>query len=644
MQRTRKLLILLFSGIILSTSLFSADRRQQNTENTSGITVITGATVIDGSGASPAKNTVVIRGDRIERVAPDVAIPAGARVINADGQTLLPGLFDLHTHLPYATASGIAGDWPKNLKAYLYCGVTSVVDFGTYPETFEPMRRLIKTGIVDAPRLSLAARITTPGGHGAEGGRGDFFSLEVSTPREARAAVRRVLPYQPDVIKAFTDGWRYGTAPEMTSMNEETLTALVDEAHQHGLKVLTHTVTLAKAKIAARSGVDVIDHGISDTEVDDEVIRLMREKGTTYAPTLAVYEPRGRDILSPLLATVLAPSVLAMIHPPLTPRPNNITGNIEEAANAARSRRWKFLQANTAAFGRSGITFGVGTDAGVTGTHHGWATLREMQLLVAGGLTPLEAITAATGNAARALKVDDERGSIVAGKLADLVLVEGEPDKNIHDIERIKRVFIGGKEIDREKLAREISAPSVSAIPAIKARELIDDFENSEGNGLLDRSRLDTLWINSTDAGVDPSPMVYGRIAREPGKYALSVTGKLSEKDKPFIRINVPLSRGAVEPVDAREFRGLRFDVRGEGDYRLVVPTYKIRDSGYFQAPFHADSRWQTVSIEFSSLTQVGARKSVKWTGDDLLMLGFEIARSPGSFVWLELDNVRFYK
>jgi imidazolonepropionase-like amidohydrolase len=643
MQRTRKLLILLFSGLIFSTSLFSADRRQQNTENTGGITVITGATVIDGSGASPVKNIVVIRGDRIETVAPKVAIPAGARVIKADGLTLLPGLFDLHTHLPYATASGIAGDWPKNLKAYLYCGVTSVVDFGTYPETFEPMRRLIKTGIVDAPRLSLAARITTPGGHGAEGGRGDFFSLEVSTPREARAAVRRILPYQPDVIKAFTDGWRYGTAPEMTSMNEETLTALVDEAHQHGLKVLTHTVTLEKAKIAARSGVDVIAHGISNTEVDDEVIRLMREKGTTYAPTLAVYEPRGRDILSPLLASVLAPSVLALIHPPLTAPPDNIT-DIDEASNSARSRRWQFLQANTAALRRSGITFGVGTDAGVTGTHHGWATLRELQLLVAGGLTPLEAITAATGNAARALKVDNERGSIVAGKLADLVLVEGEPAKNIRDLERIKRVFIGGKEIDREKLAREIAAPTVSAIPSIKARELIDDFESSEGNVSLDRSRLDTLWINSTDAGVDPSPMVYGRIVREAGKHALSVTGKMSEKDKPFIRINVPLSRGAVEPVDAREFRGLRFDVRGEGDYRLVIPTYKIRDFGYFQAPFHADSGWQTVSIDFSSLTQPGARKSVKWTGDDLLMLGFEIARSPGSFVWLELDNVRFYK
>jgi imidazolonepropionase-like amidohydrolase len=638
-------------GGIFSATLFSADGRQQNAETTgsaASLTVITGATIIDGSGAKPAPSTVVIRGDRIETVAPAVEIPAGARVIKADGYTLLPGLFDLHTHLPYATASGIAGDWPKNLKAYLYCGVTTVVDFGTYPETFEPMRRLIRDKIIEAPRISLAARITTPGGHGAEGGRGDFFSLEVSTPREARAAVRQVLPYQPDVIKAFTDGWRYGTAPEMTSMNEETLTALVDEAHKHGLEVLTHTVTRERAKIAARSGVDVIAHGIGNAGVDDEVIKLMKEKGTTYAPTLAVYEPRGRAILTPLLETVLAPSVRAMIQPPLMPLPNSedIPSSITDANpdRSARARRWQILQGNTAALRRGGITFGVGTDAGVTGTHHGWATLRELQLLVAGGLTPLEAITAATGNAARAIKLYHERGSIVAGKLADLVMVEGEPHNNIRDIERIRRVFIGGQEIDREKLAREIASPEVTAIPAVKARELIDDFERPVNNGSLGRSRLDTLWVNSTDSGVDPSRMVYGRIVREAGKHALSVTGKMSEKDRPYIRINVPLSRGAIEPVDAREFRGLRFDARGDGDYRLLVPTSGVRDSGYFQAAFKADSQWRTVSIDFSSLTRAWARTTMKWTGDDLLMLSFEIARPAGSFVWLELDNLQFYK
>lgn len=612
-----------------------------HTQNNSDLTAIVGAMVIDGTGAEPKKATVIIRGERIEAVTPvDTKPPANARIINAEGQTLIPGIFDLHTHLPYSSVGGAASDWPKNLKAYLYCGVTSVVDFGTYPETFEPMRRLIKTGVIEAPRISLAARMSTPGGHGAEAGRGDFFSLEVTTPREARAAVRRVLPYQPDVIKVFTDGWRYGAASDMTSMNEDTLTALVDEAHKNGLEVLTHTVSLDKAKIAARSKVDVIAHGVGDKPADEELFKLMKASGTTYVPTLAVYEPRGRDILSPLLATVLPESARNVMNPQLIPPQNpplKPAAGSAENGDAPRVRRWGILQNNTAALRKAGITFGTGTDAGVTGTHHGWATLRELQLLVAGGLTPLEAITAATGNAARAIKVDAERGTIAAGKLADLVLIAGEPDKNIADIEKIKRIFLGGRELDREKLAREMAAPALSAIPAIKTQELVDDFESANG-----RSRLDTLWVNSSDAGVDASKMIFGRINREAGNQALSVTTRMSEKDRPFARINIPLSKGAIEPVDAREFRGVRFDVRGDGDYRLIVPTFNIRSNAQFSAPFKAATQWQTISLEFSSLKLPS--NSGQWTGADLLMLSFEIARPAGAFGWLELDNIRFFR
>ncbi|MGE0126771.1 MAG: amidohydrolase family protein [Blastocatellales bacterium] len=627
--------LLLPVAILFCVGLLSANARKQNNEN---VIAITGATVIDGTGAEPAKQTIVIRGDRIETVAPKIELPAGARVIKADGMTLMPGMFDLHTHLPYSSVRGAGADWPKNVKAYLYCGVTSVVDFGAYAEMFEPMRRLIKTGVVEAPRISLAARMTTPGGHGAEGGRGDFFSLEVSTAREARAAVRRVLPYQPDVIKVFTDGWRYGAAPDMTSMNEETLAALVDEAHKNGLEVLTHTVSLEKAKIAARAGVDVIAHGIGDKAADEELFKLMRARGVTYAPTLAVYEPRGRDILTPLLETVLAPSARLMINPRLVPPQNpplRPADGSAENGDTPRLRRWAVLQNNTASLGKAGITFGAGTDAGVTGTHHGWATLRELQLLVAGGLTPLEAITAATGNAARAIKVDGERGTITPGKLADLVLIAGEPHKNISDIEKIKRIFLGGRELNREKLAREIAEAGATPLPAAKAQELIDDFESANG-----RSSIDTLWVNSTDSGVDATKMIFGRVAREAGNHALSTTARMSEKERALGRINIPLSRGAIEPVDAREFRGVQFDARGDGDYQLLVSAY---DAPNFQAPFKASPQWQTIRIDFSSFRQSQAQ-SAPWPGDKLRMLSFEIARSAGAFGWMEIDNVRFYR
>jgi imidazolonepropionase-like amidohydrolase len=629
MKRIFSLFLILFSAGFLC-----ADARPQSSP---GEIAIVGAKVIDGTGAPPREANVVIREDRILAVGPGAEFAPTARVIDGKGMTLIPGLFDLHTHLPYASASDGLDDWPKNLKAYLYCGVTSVVDFGSYPETFEPMRRLIRTGVVPAPRISLAARISTPGGHGAEGGRGEFFTLEVSTAREARAAVRRVLPYHPDVIKAFTDGWRYGAAPDLSSMNEETLTALVDEAHKNGLEVLTHTVTLDRAKIAARAGVDALAHGIGDKEVDNELFGLMKAKGTAYVPTLAVFEPRGRDVLTPLLDAVLPPAARRGVNPPLVPPQNpplQPAAGSAENGDTPRLRRWTILQNNTAALRKAGITFAVGTDSGVTGTHHGWATLRELQLLVAGGLTPMEAITAATGGAARVVKADGERGTIAPGKFADLVLIDGAPDKDIRDIEKVKRVFLGGKEIDREKLAREMAEPGATILPALQARELIDDFESPNG-----RSSIDTLWVNSTDSGADASRMLYGKIARQDRGHALSASVRMSAKERPYGRLTLPLSRGAVEPVDARAFRALRFDARGDGDYRLLVASYNAPD---FQATFAASKQWRTVSVDFSALKR--SSPGPPWAGDSLRSLSFEVARMAGEFGWLEIDNLRFYR
>lgn len=614
----------LFLSVLL---LLSANPTQEQTN----VIAIVGATVVDGTGAAPLKATVLVRGDRIVAVGANVKIPTGARVINATGQTLLPGLFDLHTHLFNSPTGPGTPDWAKYLKAYLYCGVTSILDLSPYPEVYEPMRRLLATGVVTGPRVSLAARMTTPGGHGAEGGRGEIHTQEVSTPREAIAAVQHVVPYHPDVIKVFSDGWRYGAASDMTSMNEDALTTLVQEAHKNGIEVVTHTVTLEKAKVAARAGVDAIIHGIGNAEADEELIQLMKASGTFYVPTLSVYERKTPNNNAPLLKAVLeqnqtdaAPTVVANPNP-----------------QSPQARRWQNLMHNTAALKKGGVTFGNGTDAGMPSTHHGYATLHELQLLVAGGLTPLEALTAATGNSARALKVDHERGTIAVGKLADLLLVEGAPHQTISDIERIKSVFLGGREIDREQLTRAITTPMQTPIPAVKATELVDDFESTKG-----RSQLDTLWLYSTDPSHDHSQVIFTRTLRDATNHVLSALAQMSVQTRPFVRMNIPLSRGAIEPVDVRAFRGVRFDVRGEGDYRLVVPTREVRNTqAYFQAPFMANAKWETVSIEFSALKS-GAQNNlpIVWTGADALMLSFEIARPAGAIGWLELDNIRFFK
>jgi imidazolonepropionase-like amidohydrolase len=588
---------------------------------------ITGAMVVDGTGAAPRKTTVLLRNGKIAGLGGDLAVPTNARVIDATGKTLVPGFFDVHTHLPYSAGANLTGDWPKNLKAYLYCGVTSVVDFGTYGEMFEPMRRLLRTGAVAGPHIQFAARMTTPGGHGAEAGWGDFFSIEVSTAREATAKAKKLMVYKPDAIKVFTDGWRYDMSPDLSSMEPETLTAIVEEAHKAGIPVLTHTVTLERAKIAAQSGVDVIAHGIGNAPTDSAITSLMKQKGTTYAPTLAVFEPRPRNQLPPLLEMVLEPAMRAIVKESSGAR-----------ASAQRLKRWENLQQSVAAMRDAGVPVATGTDAGVTGTYHGWSTLRELELLVDSGLTPLQAITAATGVSARAVKMAGQRGTIAPGMTADLVLLGGDPLRDIRDIEKIERVFLSGVELDRAQLARDIAKPEMTPLPTRTAVALVDDMEGAEG-----RTQLGTLRVDSYDAGSDHSRMLFTRTLRKPGDHALLIQAKMSEKAHPYARLDLPLSPGAVEPVDASAFQGVRFEARGDGEYRLMVAVRSARDRSAFSAQFTASSEWKEVRIPFSALRQPASAEKVKWTARDMLMLTFEIARPAGGEGWLELDNVRFW-
>lgn len=580
--------------------------------------LIRNARVIDGTGAPPRAADILIDGDGIQRVGAGLAAPAGARVIDARGKTALPGLHDLHTHVPYSTVGGNTQDWGKNLKAYLRSGVTSLADFGTYPETYQPVRELLAGGAWQGPRVHFAARFTTPGGHGAEGGRGDFFTQKVLTPRDAHAAMARVLPYKPDVIKVFTDGWRYATAADMTSMEQDTLQAIVEDAHNAGIPVMTHTVTLAKAKIAAAAGVDAIMHGIQDVPVDPELIALMKKNNVAYGPTAAVYEPRSGYLNEPLMAQVLEPAAMAALkNRPMLAKPS-----------AQRIRKYEVLKQNVAALHKAGITLLAGTDAGITGTHHGWASLREVKLLAGAGLGNLEAIRAATSNAARVLRTNG--GLIAEGKRADLILIDGNPAEKIDDIDRIETVVQSGRLVDLAALTAAIHAEGPSPIEPVKAAPLLDDFERSDG-----RSAIDTRWVNSTDPGHDHTEMIYSRVARATGDHALSIHARMAENARPFGRMNLPLRRGAVAPADAGEFAGVEFEARGDGAYGLRISARHAATP--HTAAFTAAPAWSTVRIPF-------AKMSGEWRGDNLTMLSFELARGAGERAWLELDNIRFYK
>ncbi len=627
MKRLALLVALLLGALTLSPR--AAQDTPRSADPPTAPIAIVGATIVDGTGAAPYVGTVVLRGDRIADAGPAVQPPAGATIVKGDGLTLIPGLFDLHTHVQVSASGQLPADWPKSLMAYLYAGVTSIAELGSHQEQFDAVRALLADGTVQGPRVAFAARFSSPAGHGAESGRPDTHTREVLTPRDANDGMAAVLAGpKPDLIKVFTDGWRYGTAPDMSSMQEETLAALIVQAHAANLPVITHTVTVARAKIAARAGADIIGHGMNDGDVDAELIDLLKTHKMTYVPTLSVYEPKGGRPTTPLLSEVLDPAILEAFN----------ESPARTAAVAPPTRRWLALMRNTSLLRQAGVTFGAGTDNGMPSTFHGWNTLRELTLLVQGGLTPLEAITAATGNSARALRVDKDRGTIAAGRLADLVLIDGRPHERIADLERIRTVYFAGRAVDRAKLRARITSPELAPLPARTPPVLLDDFE-----GAGDRASNGQLWVNYSDSGHDRSRAIWTHGLRTAKNHTLSIQSRMAHKDRPYTQLVLPLAGGGLLPADLRPFSGVTFDARGDGAYRFVIWTRSAREYVSYYAPFSAGASWSTITIDFASLMKDDARVST-WKRDAATAVVFETSRGPGDTAWLEIDNLTLRK
>ncbi|MGY1425362.1 amidohydrolase family protein [Lysobacter sp. A289] len=568
---------------------------------------ITHATVFDGSGAAPYPATVLIRDQRIVGVDPGLKVPKGAVVVDAAGKTLMPGLFDLHTHwTPNSSPSSSA----VLSGVYLAAGVTTVNDFHQAPESYAPRRDWLATMV--APHVNFAARMSTPLGHGADWAD-PATTRWVNSPEAARNAVRALLPYRPNLIKVFTDGWRYGHMPDNTSMDPWTLAALVEEAHANGLKVATHTVTVARAGFAGDAKVDLIAHSIQDRVLDADTIARFKAGGTYYAPTLTVYEPIRMGQSAPV--------------------------DPQDPKLLSRQRNFITAMENVRLLHEAGVPIALGTDAGMPGTPHGAATLRELELLVQAGLTPAEALLAGTATSAAAMGLQDDRGRIAKGQRADLLLVDGKPWQDIADIKRLSRVWLDGQ---------LVHGPGVN-LPASNSRRypeptaigsLVDDFERAD-----QRTALDTLRTDDNDGGNDRTWQLTRVVPRADGGHALRTMARMSSKERAYASVVVPLSRGSVRPVDLRDFRGVRFDIRGEdGSHALMV---KGLEGGRWKADIPVQPQWQKVTVDFSQLQYAPYRvvegESRPWAGDDVTDLQFIVNGEGARMPWFELDNVQFY-
>ena len=411
-----------------------------------GVVALRAARLIDGTGAPPIKNAIVIvTNNKITAVgdASSVRIPSGAKVIDLGDVTLLPGFIDAHTHLVGRVLGDPEGEMSLvrdfdsfgailgvlHARDTLMAGFTSVRNVGASGR-FDDMalRKAINEGWTIGPRMETAGHaIGITGGHCDENGfRPGVLQLGpidgvANGPEEIRAAVRYQIKYGADVIKTCATGGvlSEGDAVGATQYSFEELKALVEESNKLDRKVAAHAHGTEGIKLAVRAGVSSIEHG---SFLDEEGARMMVERGTFLVPTLMAGEGVERAAKNGVLKGLRAEKAFA--------------------AAAAIRRGIKIAVANR-------VQIALGTDAGVI--PHG-TNAREFFLLVEwGGLSPMDSIIAGTMNGAKLLGWDKNLGSITPGKWADIVAVNGDPLKDIHAMEKVAFVMKNGVVYKQER-------------------------------------------------------------------------------------------------------------------------------------------------------------------------------------------------
>ena len=404
-----------------------------------GVVALRAARLIDGTGAAPIRNAIVIvTNSKITAVgdAASVRIPAGVKVIDLGDVTLLPGFIDAHTHLVGRVLGDPEGETSSvrdfesftailgvlHARDTLMAGFTTVRNVGASgPFNDMALRKAINEGWTPGPRMQTAGHaLGITGGHcddnGFKPGVVQLGPMDgvANGPEEIRAAVRYQIKYGADVIKTCATGGvlSEGDAVGATQYSFEELKALVDESNKLERRVAAHAHGTEGIKLAVRAGVSSIEHG---SFLDEEGARLMVERGTFLVPTLMAGEAVERAAKNGVLKGLRAEKAFA--------------------AAAAMRRGIKIAVANK-------VQIALGTDAGVF--PHG-TNAREFFLLVEwGGLSNMEAITAGTMNGAKLLGWDQNLGSLTTGKWADIVAVSGDPLKDIHAMEKVVFVMKNG--------------------------------------------------------------------------------------------------------------------------------------------------------------------------------------------------------
>ncbi len=461
---------------------------------TGGRVAYTGATIFDGTGADPIVDGVLlVDGDRVSRVGSReaVRIPRGAERVELDGRWIVPGLVDAHVHFfqsaglytrpdvidlrdlrSYAwDQEGIRAALPETFARYLASGVTAVVDVGGPFWNFE-VREAARSSEL-APRVAVAGPLISTVER-PQLDLGDPPIIQAQSPEHARELVREQLEQAPDLVKV----WFILDPERGAEAALPMVRAVIDEAHAGGVRVAVHAMELETARAAVQAGADVLVHSVADQPVDDAFLALLVDRDVVFTSTLMVLEGYAEVLgrapgLSELERELGDPAVIATWDELLAADLSPETAERNEARMQRLAHSAPLMASNLVAVQRAGVAVSAGTDAGNIGTVHGPAMHRELQLMVGAGLSPREALLAATRDAARVFSDDPEIGSLIPGKLADFLILEADPLLDVANLQRIESVVLGGHLARPDELLPPTPATLVQRqVEAYNARDL----------------------------------------------------------------------------------------------------------------------------------------------------------------------------
>jgi imidazolonepropionase-like amidohydrolase len=416
-----------------------------------GATLFEGAHLIVGDGSRPIESSAfIVENSHFMRVGRkgQLQAPAGARRIDLTGKTVMPALVDAHVHLGYRKGLSFTADnytrdnLLDTLDRFAYCGIAAVLEAGT--------------GRGDLPfqvrnDARFGARYLTAGRGFAMPNAGPGVPMRdaafgVTTEAEAREDVRALAAKHPDLIKIWVDD-RNGTVEKL---KPPLYRAIIDEAHAHHLRVMAHIATLEDAKDLLRAGIDGFGHVVRDRDIDEELLALLKQRPrvffveTLWGERQAIYEGRPAWIDEPILRDLMSGEEIRQLAASFSTAASPTPTQRESARRLLRS---------VETLNAAGVKLGLGTDTGgVTGGQYfGLASLVELELLVRAGMTPAQAIVAATRNSADILELDD-LGTVAEGKSADFIVLDANPLEDIAKTRRISTVYLRGTEINRAAL------------------------------------------------------------------------------------------------------------------------------------------------------------------------------------------------